>query len=116
MADQSNPLISRWIDLLFEQGPIGVLAAGGTIALVRGLFPVFYLPLALFGAGLLIVAAAVHLLIWVARNRSAERDMDRAYTIHKETGKSLEEVRKDLVTARNAPAMGQRLQGKDLAG
>jgi hypothetical protein len=110
MAEQStrSQLTSRWIELLFEQGPIGVLAVGGTIALVRGLLPGFYLPLALFGAGLLVAAAGVHLLVWVARNRFAERDMDRAYTIHRETGKSLEEVRKDLVAARNASATGRR--------
>src|SRR5437879_5211548 len=108
MADQSPPQTARWIAVAFEQGPIGVLAVGGTIALVRGLFPGFYLPLALFGAGLLVATAAVHLLIWVARNRSTERDMDRAYTMHRETGKSLEEVRKDLVAARNAAATGGR--------
>lgn len=71
----------NWVDLVFEVGPMGTLAAGGAVALARGLIPMFDLKPALFGASLLFAAALVELFVWLVKRRSAEREVERAFII-----------------------------------
>ena len=69
----------RWIELVFERGPLATLAAGGAYALARGLLGSFSIQEAIFGASLLLATALAELFIWNAKRRSAERAVERAY-------------------------------------
>src|SRR5579872_214341 len=82
-------VMSNWVQLLFERGPLAVLAVGGTVALGRGLLPTFEIREALFGGGLLVIAAAAEAAIWITKLRSAEKAVARAFARHQDTGKQL---------------------------
>lgn len=71
----------QWIKGALEVGPMVILALAGVISLSRGLMPTFNLKPALFGASLLLVSSLVELFGWLVKQRSLEREVERAFVI-----------------------------------
>jgi hypothetical protein len=67
---QSTSSFERSLQIVLQQGPLAVLAAGGATALWKGLLPSFELRQATFGAILLILAALADIFVWLTKRRA----------------------------------------------
>lgn len=65
--------LEKSLQILLQQGPLAVLAAGGATALWKGLLPTFELRQATFGAILLLLAALADIFVWLAKRRAAQQ-------------------------------------------
>lgn len=78
----------RWIQLVFQRGPLAVLGAGGSVALWKGLLPTLDIHQASFGASLLVLGAVADLFVWVLKRKASQRRYEG-------TEKALQEAAKD---------------------
>jgi hypothetical protein len=67
----------KWIQLLFQRGPLGVIAVGGAMALTKGILPTFEIREATFGAVLLLLAAIADCFVWIAKRQAARQRVER---------------------------------------
>lgn len=101
----------RWIELVFQRGPLATLAAGGAVAFFRGLFPSYDPKEAMFGAAILLATSIVELLVWSVKRRSAERAVERAYKLREAADSSYREAEAHLDRANQE---GPRVTAEDL--
>lgn len=71
----------QWLKSALEAGPVVILVMAGVISLGRGLIFKFDLKPALFGASLLLLSSLVELFGWLVKQRSLEREVERAFVI-----------------------------------
>ena len=71
----------NWFYILLRAAPAAILTVAGAFSLARGVWNIFDLKQAIFGAILLVAGALVELFVWFIKGRSVERELERAYAL-----------------------------------